>query len=141
MSEEQINTIAEDLDSGLKCFIHLEKKTIISLPSSEGNFLMAEMDQTLISEEQKDVMDNPGSYVEIESMDASESFKLMEEFIDTVEDTSLQDKLDRALSKSKPFRDFKSVIDNGGPYREKWFVFKHQQIVQWVKEQVLANNL
>jgi hypothetical protein len=46
-----------------------------------------------------------------------------------------------ALNKSKPFRNFKWVIDNSGAYRNQWFEFKKNRYIEYVKEQIEVYNL
>ena len=138
MSDEKINEIAGELDCGLKCFVHIENGTLISYPD-ELNY--ADFDPDEWTDVIKKVEDDFDNYVEIEKMDPRESFRVMESFVDTIDDVRLHDKLIRVLSKSKPFRSFKFEIDNSGPYREQWFVFKNQRLFEWVKEQVASKGL
>ena len=138
MSDEKINEIAGELDCGLKCFIHKENGTLIAYPD-ELNYPDFDPDEwTEVIEKVEDDIDN---YVEIEKMDSHESFKVMESFVDTIDDVRLRDKLIRALSKSKPFKHFKFEIDNSGPYREQWFSFKNRRLFEWVKNQVTYKGL
>ena len=75
-----------------------------------------------------------------EKMDSRESFRVMENFVDLVEDTELKNKLDLGLSLSKPFRNFKDIIDSESEYREKWFQFKKQKYIEYVIEQIDFHN-
>jgi hypothetical protein len=64
----------------------------------------------------------------------------MADFIDTVTDKKVQDRLIKALNKSKPFRNFKYEIDNSGEYRQKWFNFKEQEYCKWIDNQIADLN-
>ena len=75
-----------------------------------------------------------------EKMDSRESYRVMENFVDLVEDTELKNKLDLGLSLSKPFRNFKDIIDSESEYREKWFQFKKQKYIEYVIEQIDFHN-
>ena len=139
MTDEQINELADNLDSGLRCYVHRETKIIVTIPDSAfeiGNDSV-EFWKDSIKEIKKDFK----NYVEIEKMDSRESFRLMEDFIGTVENERLRDKLEQALSRPKPFWNFKFEVDNSGPYRQKWFDFKKQQLMEWVKGQLTMNHL
>jgi hypothetical protein len=138
MSDEKINEIAGELDCGLKCFVHKENGTLISYPD-QLNYPDFDTDEW--TEVMKKVEDDFDNYVEIEKMDPHESFRVMESFADTLDDVRLRDKLIRALSKSKPFRNFKFEIDNSGPHREHWFAFKNRRLFEWVKGQVTCKGL
>jgi hypothetical protein len=52
----------------------------------------------------------------------------------------LKNDLINALHRSKPFRNFKHIIDNAGDYREAWFEYKLQWQMQYVQEQLDGLN-
>jgi hypothetical protein len=138
MTEEQINELADNLDFGLRCFVHKDKKTIVTTPDTINN---PDSDSESWDEANEEIENNFDSYVEIEKMDSHELFRLMEKFIDMVDNAPLRDKLEEALRRPKPFANFKFDIDNSGSYRQKWFDFKKQQMIEWVQEQVIVNDL
>ena len=138
MTEEQINEIAEYLDCGLRCFIHKENNTIVAIPDTINN---PDSDSEEWDEAMEEIDNNFFSYVEVNKMDSHESFKIMEDFIETIDNRKLQEKLARALNKPRPFRNFKFEVDNSGPYREEWFSFKKQQLIEWVKGQLAIKEL
>jgi hypothetical protein len=138
MTEEQINELADNLDFGLRCFVHKDKKTIVTTPDTINN---PDSDSESWDEANEEIENNFDSYVEIEKMDSHELFRLMEKFIDMVDNAPLRDKLEEALRRQKPFANFKFDIDNSGSYRQKWFDFKKQQMIEWVQEQVIVNDL
>jgi hypothetical protein len=65
----------------------------------------------------------------------------MQNFIEIIKNERLCDKLDQALSRPKPIRNFKFEVDNSGPYRQKWFDFKKQQLIEWAKGQLTVKDL
>ena len=138
MTDEQINELADNLDSGLRCFVHKKKNKIVTTPDAINN---ADSDSEWWDEANDEIEDNFDSYVEIEKMDSHESFRLMEKFINTVDNVPLRDRLEEALRRPKPFAKFKFDIDNSGPYRQKWFDFKRLQMIEWVRGQVIVNDL
>ena len=138
MTDEQINELADNLDFGLRCFVHKEKKTVVTTPDALTN---PDSDSEWWDEVNKEIENNFNSYVEIEKMDSHESFRLMEKFISTVDNLTLRDRLEEALRRPKPFANFKFDIDNSGLYRQKWFDFKKQQMIEWVRGQLIVNDL
>jgi len=80
--------------------------------------------------------ENCGDYFEFGKMTSHESFEIMTDFAEAVKNKKLQDRLYKALHKSKPFRNFKWEIDNSGEYRQKWFDFKNQRLIEFVKTQI-----
>ena|SRR5688572_15656118 len=138
MTDEQITELADNLDCGLRCFVHRDTKTIVTTPNAVNDPLS---DSELWDDANREIENNFDSYAEIDKIDSRESFRLMEKFIETVENERVRDKLDQALRRPKPFWNFKFEVDNSGPYRQKWFDFKKQQLIEWVKEQLTVNNL
>ena len=138
MTDEQINELVDNLDCGLRCFVHKENKTIVTTPDTINN---PGSDSEWWDEANEEIENNFDSYMEIEKKDSHESFRLMEKFINTVDNLPLRDRLEEALRRPKPFANFKFHIDNSGPYRQRWFDFKKQQMIEWVRGQVIVNDL
>ena len=83
----------------------------------------------------------PGDdYFEFEGFESHESFQIMVDFAESVDDQKLQNRLIYALNKSKPFSNFKWQVDNSGEYRQQWFDFKKMRYIEWVKEQIKLNK-
>lgn len=66
-------------------------------------------------------------------MPTNESFRIMEDFIETVGDENLQQKLLRVIQMRKPFAHFKEEIHHAGEERERWFAFKRERMIEYVK--------
>lgn len=138
LTNQQINEIAQDLDCGFKCYLNKKTGELISIPDELKN---PEMDTEDWLDEIEKIENNIDNYYEIDPLKSSDSFKIMEDFAYTLDDSnSLKDKLIQALSKRKPFREFKFVIDNSDKYRQKWFDFKNQELQNWVSEKVNEIN-
>jgi hypothetical protein len=137
LTEKQIEEIADNLDCGMRCFYNLktgEIKTILNFDSWIG------ADEEPWEEESKEIDVNWADYFEFEGFDSHDSFRIMADFAENVDDIRLQDKLINALNKSKPFQNFKWQIDNSGEYRQQWFDFKKMRYIQWVQEQIELKN-
>ncbi|HEX2970035.1 MAG TPA: UPF0158 family protein [Bacteroidales bacterium] len=133
LTENQIKEIADNLDTGMNCYINKitgEIVTVLDFDSWPGG------DTELWEDVLTELQENWDKYVQIERMESRESFEIMEDFTGTVDDKDLQNRLITALNKRHPFQNFKWQIDNSGPYRQKWFDFKEQRLIDWVK-----NNL
>jgi hypothetical protein len=63
----------------------------------------------------------------------------MEDFISTVKDARLRDRLWRAISGRGAFRYFKDVLEDHPRERERWFAFKdaqvRQRVLAWLAEE------
>ena len=139
ITEEKIREIAGNLDVGLRCFYHLKTGEIETTPDFDGNDWF-DYDTELWQEILDKLDENRDDYLEFEKMSSHESFEVMADFAETVDNKNLQDRLYKALNKSKPFRNFKWEIDNSGEYRQKWFDFKNQRLIEFVKDQIEYHN-
>jgi hypothetical protein len=75
-------------------------------------------------------------------MNSEDSKRLREEFARQITDEfELQAELLDALTRKKPFQEFKYVIDCSGPFRQDWFDFKNQKMIKWVEDQLVALKL
>jgi len=138
MTKEQIKEIAGNLDMGFRCLVH-KKSLELKFITDEGKHPDMELESW--AAELKAIKKARSQYLEIEGMDSRDSFRVMEEFIEWVDDEQLREKLRQALIRPRPFWNFKFEIDNSGPFRDKWFAFKEKQLMEWVEEQLLRNNV
>ena len=132
LSKDQIKEIAEQLDCGNRCYINKETGDIKTTPDFDNGYA----DEELWADVLKELEENWDKYIQIEKMESHESFDLMADFADSVDSRELRDSLINALNKKHPFRNFKWVVDNSGPYRQKWFDFKNQRLIEWVNDQL-----
>ncbi len=135
LTNEQINEIAEKLDSGFRSFINIKTGEVKEAPDESVVGDLGPWQEDL-----EDLEENWGDYLEIDGMSSDDSFNVMADFVEEIDNPFLHERLINALKKSKPFRNFKQVIDDSGKYRERWFEYKHQRYVEWVKDQVDAYN-
>jgi Uncharacterised protein family (UPF0158) len=137
-TKEQINEIAEELDCGFRAFYHKENGELIFVPNTDK---YPDMDTDAWDDEFNKLDENYLDYREIEEMQSKDSFSVMENFAEKINNLKLQQKLFDALNKKHPFREFNYVIDNSGDYRDTWFNFKKKQYIEWVENQINLLNL
>ena len=138
LTDQQIKEIAENLDAGMKCFLNKrtgEIKTILNFDSWIG------ADEESWAEEINEIEENWSDYFEFENMSSNDSFKLMADFAESIDNPKLQNSLVNALNRSKPFSNFKWQIDNSGEYRQQWFDYKNKRYTEWVKDQTELLNI
>jgi hypothetical protein len=79
-------------------------------------------------EEARKVRDDAADrFAWITQNDSSDSFRLMEEFIESVRDDRAKDLLSRAIDGKGAFRRFKDTLSQFPKIREQWFAFENQQ--------------
>jgi len=124
--------IAQELDCGMRAFIHKTTGKPVFVPDTDE---FPDMEKELWAEELGELKRNRKHYDEIHKWSSSEAFELMTEFAGHLtEDRWLQARLLDSLSGRKPFREFKTVIDTAGVFRQKWFEFKSN----WQQEYIVA---
>ena len=78
-------------------------------------------------------------YSEVPRPESGEGYRDMEEFIETVRDRRLQNRLWGAIRGRGAFGRFKDVLDNYLAERERWFAFKDAQvrrrILRWLEDE------
>ena len=133
LTEKQIEEIADNLDCGMRCFYNLksgEIKTVLNFDTWIG------ADEEQWEDELKEIEDNWSDYFEFVGFESHESFQIMADFANSIEDKGIQNKLMYALNRPKPFQNFKWQIDNSGEVRQQWFDYKNMRYIEWIKEQI-----
>jgi hypothetical protein len=133
LTREQIKEIAEELDCGLRCFLHKTTGAFKSIPKDE-DMEYAELESW--EEDIQELEENWTDYLEFERMPSREAFQVMEDFAESIDNGTLKERLFRSLNRPKPFRIFKDEIENSGLYREQWFVFRDERNRMWVEKQL-----
>ncbi len=138
-----VHDVAEYIDCGLVCFINPETLEVEQIPKGIldefSDFSLKpgldDEDEDEENDEQKFLHDEWESCISVEPRESSESFKIMEKFVDEVNDKNLKNKLINALSNRKPFANFKNIVESSN-YRKEWFAFKQRQLEILVWEEL-----
>jgi hypothetical protein len=136
VNQDKINEIADCLAYGMSCFYHLKKSEVISIPNVENSFEIDNDIEKLINE----IEVHPDEFIAFEQIPSNVSFKIMEEFIEEIDDPEFQTRLNWAISKEKPFKRFKEEIEYNGKYRDLWYHYKLMQYIDLVNEQINIYN-
>ncbi len=130
LSPQQINSIAQYTSMSMICYIHKQTGEIIALPDFKNDDYADEED---FEEDVEKVENNSEDYFVLKPLQSSDSFEIMEEFVNQLSiKNALKNRLIKALNMKKPFREFNFIIDNSGEYKQKWFDFKDAKMEQWV---------
>lgn len=131
--KDTIKEIAEQLDCGFRAFVNKTTGRLIFVPDDRS---FSDYDLEAWEPELTELENNFMDYWEIDKWTSSEAFDIMHEFTEKVTDKKLQSRLLESLSKRKPFREFKFIIDNSGDVRQQWFDFRNQWQQNFVLKQV-----
>jgi hypothetical protein len=95
-----------------------------------------------VEEEEKELIEKIENekerYVYIEPIPSYISYGWREEFIETIKDKDLREKLEIAIDGPGAFRRFKNVLLRYPKIREKWFEFERKKMEEYVKEWLRA---
>lgn len=75
-------------------------------------------------------------YAPIPNIDSHVGYKDMEDFLETVKDSNLKEKLCTTINGKCAFRRFKDVLVSFPQERERWFEFKEAKTLEKVNEQL-----
>lgn len=137
LTKEQVEEIADNLDVGMVCYVNKLTAEVTITPDFDSGYVDEELWQDILDE----LEENWDLYVKITKMESHESFEIMADFAEYVDSRELRDNIKNSLNRKHPFQNFKWVIDNSGPYRQKWFDFKKQRLIEWVKNQLEVKDL
>ena len=128
---KQIHDISQDLLVGMKVYINkkaFEIKRILDYDDM--------IDDTGFWEEELEKIETEWTdYAVISKMESRESFQIMEDFVDEVENPRLKEDLIKILNRKSPFANFKYEVE-GSAYRQAWFDFRDSKYEEYVKEQL-----
>lgn len=132
-SDQLINRIAQEIDMGMVCFLNPET---LEVESAMGESYIYG-DEEEFNQEIYDKVDKWGKHIRITPLESYDSFKIMEKFIENgiPDKDRLKDNLWNAISGRKPFKHFKSIIDNS-PYHQNWLDFKLEELEKYVREEL-----
>jgi hypothetical protein len=134
---ELIKEIAENLDVGMLCFYHKTKGELEFYPDENNN---PGFDEEAWMEVMDKVSESHDDYMAFEPMDSNESFRVIENFIAQIDDIPTHNKFIDAVSRKRPFANFRVMLHYYPELREQWFVFKNEAYIEYVKEQIDAEN-
>lgn len=131
MNDDILFDIIDLLDDGEIVYLHRQTHEILSYPDpqrwSESEYI------DVIEKVKARAVAEPDMFVVIDPPEPRDSYHIMEDFIFTVEDEPLRNRLLEALNSKKPFRYFRATVEDS-PLREDWFDFKDARMKAWLLE-------
>lgn len=111
-----------------------EKQEVLPTAFAEALHNLPEWAQEAVQEADQIEAGHGSRFIRVPQADSHEGYRDMEDFICTVENQRLQDRLGRAISGRGAFRYFKDVLLDDPRERERWFKFKDERVRQRVLE-------
>jgi hypothetical protein len=130
LNAADIAKIAEELDGGLKVFIHKTTNEILSMSDPDE-------DDDSWQDEIKKLKASRSSFHQIKPMTSRESFEVMEAFAQQVTDENhLQSRLLDALRRRKPFQEFRRELNYSETHLDNWYAFRKKSYEDFVEQQL-----
>ena len=134
MDTKLSKNITEQLELGSKVYLNLNSQNILAIP----DFTQFDENYDLWKDELMELKKNRKNWTEITKWNSEEEFEFMKDFVkNEVTNENLQNELTNALQNSKPFHNFKLLVENNEKCRQKWFDFiakKHQTFIEKLLE-------
>jgi len=132
LTNEQIKKIADELDTGCKCYIHKKTRDFKAILDVDDMYDFEE----LIEEDMKEIEANRPDYFLVEKMSSSEAFRIMESFLPKIASRKKKERVINALNRRSPFANFKQEVEYDEKYRQLWFDHKNRKHVEYVRDQL-----
>ena len=130
-SKKLISSMAEEIDIGCTCYVNPDTGEYVPV-MREGMFGQFDTEDN----EDMEKVDSWEHFIRIDKPHSSESFSVMERFVDEViPDGRLKERFWKALSKNHPFRNFNEIVHNCD-FRESWFAFKQEALEEYVRREL-----
>ncbi|MCF8358646.1 MAG: hypothetical protein K9H26_07795 [Prolixibacteraceae bacterium] len=130
-----VHDIAENIDCGLVCYLNPETLDLEDVPENiamdpdEFEMVTGELWNETFKHDQWE------RCITIEPREGHEAFKIMERFVDEIEDKMFAQKLAGILNRKRPFANFKAHVENS-EYRQQWFDFKQAALEEMVWDEI-----
>ena len=135
---EIIKKIADALDSGMTVFYHIETGELVAYPDEMHHIYF---DASEWRKEINAVKKERKKYLEFETMETRDSMRMMEHFAENIQVQKTRELFEDVLNRRKPFQGFKQLLREHPTLQREWYIFKDEQYISWVKNQLEAHNL
>ena len=116
----------EDNSGWFSYFLNLKTGDIEIVNNSDGFFDTDEI-------ETEDTI-NKDEYISICSLDSSEGYLIMVEFIEQLKDKKVKDRFSNIINRESPFRNFKAALLDYPHIREQWFDYRNNELIKIAQE-------
>jgi len=131
LSENTVREIADWLQCGLECWIHKKRGNMYFLPNLEDPYF----DPTQWEDILVHIQGHENEYLVFQTMDSSHSYRIMENFTSSLDESDTRLDLELALARPRPFHHFNALVRDS-LMNEKWADFKFSAHMDWVKSQI-----
>lgn len=132
-----IKKIADELDSGMTVFYHIETGELVAYPDEMHHIYF---DASEWRKEINAVKKERKKFLKFKTMQSRDSMRLMEHFAGNIQVQETRELFEDVLNQRKPFQGFKLLLREHPAIEQEWYIFKDEQYISWVKNQLEAHN-
>lgn len=136
-SENLINALEDHSDS-FDYFLDLQNGNVVSLVKYYNEKKFGEDPVDVDGYNHETVENNPDRFIFINPINSRESFTIMEDFASTILNDLIKNTLSTALSKRKPFRNFKDELNHLPEIQKEWYKYHEIEMEKiaydWLKD-------
>jgi hypothetical protein len=136
--KKTVAEIADNIQCGFICQVN--KKTVEIVSIRRENIYGSEYYEE-DEEEEEELAENTNweDIITISPLESHESFRIMENYVLSLDQSRLKYQLTSALQRSKPFANFNGIIHNS-PERDEWFSYRLHALEQHVAAILMAES-
>lgn len=136
LSDETIDAIVGDLECGFICYIHKKKDKYFKILDVDFDEYYDATDEDLTkTKEYKKLKKKGHKYIAIKPSNSNEGYKIMSNFVDTLQDEHAHTKFSEILNRRHPFSNFKNNLAIYG-LLDNWYAFKTSQLRVYLIEKI-----
>lgn len=128
ITEQMLREITEDLEMGATCYVDKNTGEVLSIPEGWDSFVDRKLWQDIIDK----IDQNWEDYWVIRPMESWDAFEVMEDFVDSLEDSKVARRLTNSLQHRKSFQQFKRMIHESDLQKE-WFAYKLKRYADYIR--------
>jgi hypothetical protein len=117
--------IAEEVNLGQTCYINKETKEFFCIP----NFEDTEVVEEAFAAELAQLEEEKEQLIKLEQPDGKAGYKMMEDFVQAIDDFEIQSDFMEALYYERPFASFKQKVRKHS-YTSEWNHFRKEKLAE-----------
>jgi hypothetical protein len=133
MDDTMLREIAESLDAGYIVFVHRRTFELLSYPDPAHWSELDALDEWAAIKDRLDT--EAADFVEISPPPSKESYQIMQDFAQQVQDARLRERLFEALRSPKPFRHFRHMVEESEE-ADAWAEYRLARIKEYALERL-----
>jgi Uncharacterised protein family (UPF0158) len=138
ITPEKIKNIVQEVEMGMLCYFHIKTGELECVPDElKGH---AGYEEEFWKDSLKKIKTHRRHYICFEGMESSESFRMMQKFIQDIKDDITCRRFQEIITFKKPFGHFKQLLNDYPLLKEEWYSFKDEQYRLFIQQQLETYN-